>query len=56
MSEYSRQFSRNFEKRKLKEGRENLWYVLGKFYFKFEKIFKKIGEILGQTLKRQEIL
>ncbi len=30
--------------------------LLGKFYFKFEKILIKICEILEQTLKRLEFL
>ncbi len=56
MSKYSRKFSQNSKKCKLKKGRENLKEVLGNFYFKFEKIFNKICEILKQTLKRLEFL
>ncbi len=56
LSKYSRKFSRNSKKRKLKKGRENLQEVWGRFYFEFEKILSKIGEILEQTLKRLEFL
>ncbi len=40
----------------VKKGRDNLYEVLGRFYFKFEKIFNKICEILKQTLKKLEFL
>ncbi len=44
MSKFSRKFSRNSKKRKLKKGRENI-------YFEFDKILNKICEILEQILK-----
>ncbi len=49
-------FSRNSKKDKLEKGRENLYEVLSKFYFKHDKISNKICEILEQILKRLEFL
>ncbi len=39
-------FSQNSKKHKLEKGRENLHEVLGKFYFKLDKILNKICKIL----------
>ncbi len=36
----------------IEKGGENFQEVLGKFYFKFEKVLDKICEILEETLKR----
>ncbi len=51
MNKFQRKLSQNLRKRKLKIGRENLLEVLGKFYFKFDKIVNKICEILEQRLE-----
>ncbi len=48
----SRKFTGNLKKCKLKKGKENLYKVLGKFYFKFDKTSNKICEIL----KKLEVL
>ncbi len=56
MGKFSRKFSWNSKKSKLKKCRENLEEVLGKFCFKFDKIKNKICEILEYILKRLEYL
>ncbi len=43
-------FLRLEKKHKLDKGRENLYEVLGKFYFGLDKILNKISEMLGQIL------
>ncbi len=45
LSKFSIKFFGNSKKRKLKKGTENLEEVLGKFYFKVDKILSKICEI-----------
>ncbi len=44
------------EKTQIEKSRKNFLKVLGKFYFKFEKLLNEICEILEETLKRQEFL
>ncbi len=45
MSKFSRKFSQNSRKCKLKKGRKNLYEILGKLYVKCDKILNKICEI-----------
>ncbi len=52
LSKFSRKFFRNLKKRKLKKGTENLQEILGKFYFRLDRILNKICKILEQVLKR----
>ncbi len=47
--------SRTAKKGKLKKARENLKKMLGKFYFKFDKISSKICKTLEQIFKKNEI-
>ncbi len=51
-----RNFFRNSRKTQIGKSRENLYEVLGEFYFRLDKILNKICEILEQILKRLEFL
>ncbi len=49
-------FSGNSKKHKLEKDRENLNEVLGKFYFRLDKLLNKICKISKQILQRLEFL